>query len=84
MQFREVCTAKTNFAEADFWIVASGNDMGTPIKVFAPQHIGIKVVRTDVLVPKFLYFLMEYQQTRGIYAGQQRLRPAFFDRISFV
>ena len=59
-RLKDFCKVATNFEDADFWLQRKGSidTVGTPLKEFAPQHIGIKVVRTDVLDPKYLYYKM--------------------------
>lgn len=60
---------KTNFPDADFWIVRKGSadKVGTPIKEYSPEHIGVKVTRTDVLLPNYLYYAMEFMKTQGYF-----------------
>lgn len=60
MKLSELTIIKTNFPEADFWIVRRGSlkTCGEPTKTFNPEHIGIKVVRTDILLPDYLYYCM--------------------------
>ena len=63
----ETIIISTNFEDADFWLQRKGSidTVGTPLKEFAPQHIGIKVVRTDVLNPKFLFYKMVHTHNTG-------------------
>lgn len=64
----EKAEIKTNFPEADFWIVRKGteNKVGTPTKNFSPEHIGIKVTSDDLL-PDYLYYAMQYIHSTGYY-----------------
>lgn len=57
----DLCEIKTNFPEADFWLVRKGTDetVGTPVKEYSPEHIGIKVVKTDILLPQYLFYVMK-------------------------
>jgi len=59
MVLSDLCMVKTDFPEADFWLVSRGSleDIGKPVKEYSPHHIGIKVERTDVLVPDYLYYV---------------------------
>jgi predicted nucleotidyltransferase len=61
--------AKTNFPDADFWIIRRGSEekVGKPVKEYNPEHIGIKVTAIDKLDPKYLYYLMEYVYSKGYY-----------------
>lgn len=58
MRLSDITTIKTNFQDADFWLVRRGaaSQCGKPVKVFNPEHIGIKVNRTDILLPDYLYY----------------------------
>ncbi|WP_337049987.1 hypothetical protein [Serratia fonticola] len=62
MKLNDVATVKTNFPEADFWLVRRGSlkTCGQPTYQFNPEHIGIRVERTDILVPAYLFYCMEY------------------------
>jgi hypothetical protein len=59
---------KTNFPEADFWIIRKGTEdkVGSPTKDFSPEHIGIKVISDDLL-PDYLYYAMQYIHSTGYY-----------------
>ena len=50
---------ESNLQDADFWLVRTGNsrEVGEPTTKFNPLHIGIKVTRTDVLLPDYLWWL---------------------------
>ena len=65
----DLCTIKTDFPDADFWLVRRGTEdtVGKPVKEFDPQRIGIKVERTDVLDPNYLFYLMQHLQNRGVF-----------------
>lgn len=56
--------------DADFWLVRKGSDktVGKPVKEFDPSRIGVKVVRTDVLDPKYLYYVMMNLHNQGQFA----------------
>lgn len=64
----EKAEIKTNFPEADFWIIRKGteNKVGSPTKDFSPEHIGIKVI-SDNLLPDYLYYAMQYIHSTGYY-----------------
>lgn len=69
MTIGELCEFKTDFPDADFWLVKKGNrkEIGKPVKKFSPEHIGVKVVRTDVLLPDYLYYVFMSLQDRGLF-----------------
>ena len=56
MKLSKLTITKTNLPEADFWIVRRGSlkTCGEPTRTFNPELIGIKVVRTDILLPDYL------------------------------
>ena len=69
MKLYDVATVKTNFPEADFWIVRRGSlkSVGKPTREFYAEHIGIKVIKTDILIPDYLMICMEYLHKRGVW-----------------
>lgn len=56
----QLCTIKTDWPDADFWLVRKNSEtlLGKPSKEYNPNHIGIKVLRTDVVLPDYLYYVM--------------------------
>ena len=57
----------TNMKDADFWIVRRGSaeTIGKPVEEYNPEHIGVKVHRTDVLLPKYLYYALHNIHSQG-------------------
>jgi len=51
MKLSEVATIRTRFPEAHFWIVRrdSIQRCGEPTRSYKPEHIGLRVERTDLL-----------------------------------
>lgn len=64
---------KTNFPEADFWIIRKGTQyaVGRPTKEFNKEYIGIKIISSDLL-PQYLYYKMEYIYSLGYYQNIAR------------
>jgi hypothetical protein len=60
MRLSEVATIRTNFPEAHFWIVRRGSATrcGEPTRDYNPEHIGIRVERTDLLLPDYLFYAL--------------------------
>jgi len=60
MKLSDVATIRTNFPNAHFWLVrrGSGRMVGLPTRVFYKEHIGIKVERTDILLPDYLFYAL--------------------------
>ena len=69
MTIGDLCEFKTNFPDADFWLVKKGsrNEIGKPVKTFSPENIGVKVIRTDVLLPEYLYYVFMNIQNQGVF-----------------
>jgi hypothetical protein len=69
MTIGELCEFKTNFPDADFWLVSKGTrtEVGVPVKTFKPEYIGVKVVRTDILLPQYLYYVFMNLQNQGVF-----------------
>jgi len=68
-KLRDVATVKTNFPDADFWLQRSGSvdTVGKPSRDFNPDSIGIKVTATDVLDPKYLYYVFMHLHQKGMW-----------------
>ena len=60
MKLVDLATINTNYIEADFWLIRRGgiNRCGEPTRQFNPEHIGIKVLRIDVLLPHYLFYVL--------------------------
>ena len=71
MRLKDLCEFGTNFPDADFWITKKGNSktIGRPTKEFNPNNIGVKVVRTDILLPDYLYYVFEYLANQGAFTS---------------
>ncbi len=69
IKLKDLAEIKTNFEDADFWITRrnSINIVGMPSKEYNPESIGIKVTRTDVLLPSYLYYVIQYLHSTGYF-----------------
>lgn len=69
MKLADVATVRTDYPEADFWLIRRGSlkTVGKPTREFSIEHIGVKVNRTDILVPEYLKLCMEYLHSKGIW-----------------
>jgi hypothetical protein len=69
MKLSELCEIKTGFPDADFWIVRRGSleAVGTPTREYGPEKIGVKVIRTDILVPNYLFYMIQYLHSRDVF-----------------
>lgn len=73
-RLKDLCTVKTNFPDADFWLQRNGSEttVGIPTKTFSPDNIGIKVTATDVLDPKYLYYMMMHIHNTGYWKARAK------------
>lgn len=62
MKLGDLCEIRINFPDADFWLIRKHNIdvVGKPVREFDAERIGIKVIKTDVLDSRFLYYLMQH------------------------
>lgn len=69
MKLGDVATVKTNFPEADFWITRRGSlkTVGKPTRDFYQEHIGVRVERTDILLPEYLMICMEFLHKKSVW-----------------
>lgn len=60
MKLSQLATIRTNFPEAHFWIVRRGSAerCGEPVRVFNPEHIGIRVEAIQILLPDYLFYAL--------------------------
>jgi hypothetical protein len=67
MRLSDVATIRTNFPEAHFWVIRRGSaeSCGEPGRVFNPEHIGILVNRTDILLPDYLFYALKHVHQSG-------------------
>ena len=63
----ELIRVKANDPDADFWVARRGtvNEVGKPSKMYSKEAYGIKVLKPDVLLPDYLYYLVMHLQSSG-------------------
>lgn len=63
----DVAKVSTNNPSADFWIVRRGakTKVGQPTYEFNPEHIGIKILRSDIVLPRYLYYCLMHVHSTG-------------------
>jgi len=69
MKLGDICEFKTNFPEADFWLIRKGDEkmVGKPIKEFDSERIGVKIIQPDVVLPNYMFFYFQYIHSTGIF-----------------
>ena len=58
MKLSDVARVRTDFVEADFWLVRRGgvDSVGEPSRDYSPYHIGVRVEQTGLILPDYLYY----------------------------
>ena len=80
MTIGDLVDFKTNFEDADFWLIRKGseNTVGKPVREYSPEHIGVKVKEGAPVIPDYLFYLFTMLQNRGVFTqmskGSLRLR----------
>jgi hypothetical protein len=66
------CEIRTNFPDADFWLIRSEAEsaVGCPVREFNPKHIGIKVTAQDRVDPSYLYYAMLNIYNQGLWKNR--------------
>lgn len=67
MKLAAIATIRTDFPDAQFWLVRRGSAerCGEPVRQFNPEHIGIRIDRTDQLLPDYLFYALAYVHRSG-------------------
>lgn len=84
---RPIFAVKTNFPDADLWVIRKGTPekIGSVAKTFSPEHIGVQVLATDLVLPDYLYYVLANIHARGFYrermTGTLRLQHITIDDV---
>lgn len=59
----------TKMEDADFWIRRrhSIDKVGHPTEEYNPEHLGVKITRTDILDPRYAYYMMKHLANTGYF-----------------
>lgn len=72
MTLGNICTFKTNFPEADFWLQRKGSEktVGSPTKEFYEENIGVQVKEEykDKVDAGYLYYYFQFLHMKGFFA----------------
>ena len=68
-RLKDVCEIRTNFPNADFWIVRKGSEstVGTPTKTFSSEAIGIKVTHPEIVLAEYLFYWFQHIHSTGFF-----------------
>lgn len=86
----DLCSVRLNDPDADFWVIRRGTpeEVGQVTKDFGPEHFGVKVRRTDILLPQYLYYAMMNLCNQGYYrphlAGALNLKHIGVDVVKNI
>ncbi len=71
MTIGDICKFKTNFEEADFWLIRKGTEsiVGKPVKQFDNEYIGVQVIDNSIIDPTFLFYYFQYMHQKGLFAA---------------
>ncbi len=69
-----IAKVKTNFPDADFWIVRKGSELtvGKPTRTYSPEHFGVKVEQTKIILPDYLYYALMHLHNVGYFSRLAR------------
>lgn len=69
MLLKHIADVKVNFQDADFWIQRKGSELtvGTPTHNYSPEHIGVKVTDTSVVLPAYLFYAIQHLHNQGYF-----------------
>lgn len=56
-----IATVKTNFQNADFWLIRKGSEceVGKPTREYHRERIGIKVDQPQIVLPNYLFYVLQ-------------------------
>ena len=69
VRLKDLATVKTGLKDADFYVELRGSEktVGSVTKEWGPYRAGIKVNRTDIVLPQFLYYAMMNLHAQGYF-----------------
>jgi hypothetical protein len=67
MRLSDLADIATNQPEANFWLIRRGSEkeVGRPVDEYDPERIGVRVTRTDILLPRYLFYVFMDLHARG-------------------
>src|SRR5574343_280268 len=86
-RLHHIADVKTNFPDADYYVIRKGtpDTVGKVTKEFSPEHIGVKINRTDVMNPRYHQYAMQYAHMNGYWKpkakGALRLQHISVDDV---
>lgn len=72
MTIGDVCSFKTDFENADFWLQRKGSEktVGAPLKEYSKENIGVRVMDEyrDKIDPNYLYYYFMMLHQKGVFS----------------
>lgn len=70
MKLKQIVNLSLDNPDADFWLVRRGNitQVGRPTRVYSPEHIGVTVTRSDLVLADYLFYVFEFMVSNGAFA----------------
>ncbi len=80
MRLKDLAVVRTDFEGADFWLSRRGSieTIGQPSRTYSPYHIGVKVEKTEILLPDYLYYMFIHWHETG------RWKPLAYGSLDLV
>lgn len=74
MRLSDVADIGVNQPESDFWLIRRGSEkeVGRPVDEYDPERIGVRVTRTDILLPRYLFYIFMDLHARGYWTPRAR------------
>lgn len=74
MRLGDLITVKVGNENADFWVIRRGsiNTLGNSTHQYNPEHFGITVKRTDVLLPEYAFYMFQHLCASGYFKPKAR------------
>jgi len=78
----EMAEVAIGLRDADLWLPRKGKGKGEPTRTFDADHVGIRVTRTDVLLPEYVRYALQYLAMKGLW-NEQAVTVANVKAIQF-
>jgi hypothetical protein len=71
MTIGDLVDFKTQFEDADFWLIRKGSEdkVGKPIKEYNPEYIGVKIKDPSLVNPNYLYYYFVMLHSKGFFTS---------------
>ena len=69
MKLKDIVDLNIDNPAADFWIIRRGSDkqVGRPTREYSPEHIGVSVIRPDLVLADYLFYVFEFLANQGVF-----------------